>query len=111
MSKVSAKSAETILALSKKSNAHKEALIEIAEDIRKGAGYRRIEQMVSNIVAGGSNDADEGLVQNASGQVFAKWKDGKLHFSKDVELDKTRFNQMLISYFDTSNKTKEEQSS
>ena len=111
MSKVSAKSAETILALSKKSNAHKEALIEIAEDIRKGAGYRRIEQMVSNIVAGGSNDADEGLVQNASGQVFAKWKDGKLHFSKDVELDKARFNQMLISYFDTSNKTKEEQSS
>ena len=52
MSKVSAKSAETIYLLSKKSNQHKEALIDIAEEIKKGAGSRRIEQLVNNMVLG-----------------------------------------------------------
>jgi hypothetical protein len=50
MGRVSARAADTILALSKKSLAHKKAIIEIAEEIRKGAGTRRIEKLVNSII-------------------------------------------------------------
>jgi len=99
MSKVSAKSAETIFVISQKSLQHKEALIEIAEEIRKGAGNKRIEKLVNNIITGGEQGAEEELVQNAAGQVVAKWKDGKLHFSKDLHINKKKFNKMLINFF------------
>ena len=44
MSRVSARAADTISVLSRKSPAHKKAIIEITEDIKKGAGTRRIEK-------------------------------------------------------------------
>jgi ParB family transcriptional regulator, chromosome partitioning protein len=103
MSKVSAKSAEVILALSKKSNAHKEILIEIAEEIRKGAGHRRITKMVEGMLSGQSKGAEEELIESLSGQILAKWKDGKLYFAKDLKLDKKKFNQMLIDFFNLEN--------
>ena len=104
MSKVSAKSAEIILALSKKSNAHKETLIEIAEEIRKGAGHRRIAKMVEDILSGQTKGAEEELIESPTGQVLAKWKDGKLYFAKDLKLDKNRFNKMLVDFFNIENK-------
>jgi hypothetical protein len=39
----------------------------------------------------------------SSGQVLAKWKDGKLYFAKDLKLDKKKFNQMLIDFFNLEN--------
>ena len=104
MSKVSARSAETILALSKKSTAHKEALIEIAEEIRKGAGSVRIEKLVDEILNGEFSNQEEEIITNHTGQVLAKWKDGKLYFAKDLKLDKTRFNKMLVNFFNIENK-------
>ena len=103
MSKVSAKSAEAIFLLSKKSDAHKEALIDIADDIKKGAGHRRITNLVNNIVSGDTQGAEEEIVESKSGQVLAKWKDGKLYFAKDLNLDKKKFNKMLISFFHAQN--------
>ena len=103
MSKVSAKSAETILAISQKSLQHKEALIEIAEEIRKGAGNAKIEKLVNEILVGGEQGEQEELIQNADGQVLAKWKAGKLHFAKDLNLNKKKFNKMLINFFTTQN--------
>ena len=100
MSKVSAKSAEIILLLSNKSERHKEALIEIAEEIRKGAGRRRIEKMVSDIVSGKVKGAEEEIIESPSGQVIAKWRDSKLYFAKDIELDKKGLSKMLVSFFD-----------
>ena len=103
MSIVSAKSAETILAISQKSLQHKEALIEIAEEIRKGAGNAKIEKLVNEILVGGEQGEQEELIQNADGQVLAKWKAGKLHFAKDLNLNKKKFNKMLINFFTTQN--------
>jgi ParB family chromosome partitioning protein len=104
MSKVSARSAETILALSKKSITHKEALIEIAEEIRKGAGSVRIEKLVNEILNGEFGKEEEEIITNTSGQVLAKWKDGKLYFAKDLKLDKNKFNKMLVDFFNIENK-------
>jgi ParB family chromosome partitioning protein len=57
ISKVSARSAETIYALSKRGVPYKKALIEIADEIRKGAGCHRIGKLVEHIVLGTRNRA------------------------------------------------------
>ena len=103
MTKVSARSAETILAISKKSIAHKEALIEIAEEIRKGAGSVRIEKLVNNIITGEEYEQEDELIQNNSGTVFAKWKNGTLCFSRNVNIDKKKLATMLINFFESNN--------
>ena len=77
MSKVSAKSAETIYLISKKSQRHKDALIEIAEDIRKGAGNKRIELLVNNIILGKKITANDELIQSSDGTIYATWKNDK----------------------------------
>jgi ParB family chromosome partitioning protein len=100
ISKVSAKSAETILSLSKKSDTYKHALIEIAEEIRKGAGSRRIEQLINAVTLGQENqETSNDLIQSSSGQVFASWNNGKLCFSKNINLNKKTFNEYLVKFF------------
>jgi len=100
ISKVSAKSAETILSLSKKSDTYKHALIEIAEEIRKGAGSRRIEQLVNAVALGEEHqETSNDLIQSSSGQVFAAWNNSKLCFSKNINLDKKTFNEYLVKFF------------
>ncbi|MCC8417247.1 MAG: hypothetical protein LN588_01735 [Rickettsia endosymbiont of Bryobia graminum] len=99
MSKVSAKSSETILALSKKSSEHKEALIEIAEEIKKGTGYKRIEQLVNAIISGNTHTGEEEIITSKSRQAIGKWKDGKLLFNKDLAVNRKKLNKMLIEFF------------
>ena len=99
MSKVSARSAETIFALSKKSPAHKEALIEIAEEIRKGAGSVRIEKLVDEVLTGGFTTNETEVITSPTGQTIAAWKKGGLVFSKNVKIDKLKFNKMLVEFF------------
>jgi len=99
MSKVSARSAETILAISKKSNAHKEAIIEIAEEIRKGAGSVRIEKLVDEILNDQLGSKEEEIITASNGQVLAAWKKGGIFFSKDVNIDKKKLNKTLIEFF------------
>ena len=99
MSKVSARSAETILSLSKKSPAHKEALIEIAEEIRKGAGCARIEKLVDEVLNGSFSTNETEVISSPSGQTIAAWKKGSLVFSKNIKIDKLKFNKMLVEFF------------
>ena len=45
------------------------------EEIRKGAGSRRIEQFVNDLILGGEHkEVDSEVIQSDSGQVFAMWK-------------------------------------
>jgi len=100
MSKVSAKSAETICVLAKKSDAHKNALIEIADEIRKGIGSKTIQQLVDEVVLGGAHEEIDGdLIQSSTGQVFATWQKGKLSFSNNINLDKKALNSHLLKFF------------
>ena len=99
MSKVSARSAETILALSKKSTAHKEALIEIAEEIKKGAGSIRIEKLVDEILNSESGKQEKQIITNPAGQVLAVWKKDSIFFSKNANLDRKKLNKLLVECF------------
>ena len=86
--------------IANKSERHKAALIEIAEDIRKGAGNRRIVQLVDNILLGGKfKDLTGDLIQSESGQVFGTWKNGTITFSKNLNIDKKAFNEYLVKFF------------
>ena len=102
MSKVSAKSAETIQLLSRKSIKHKEALIEIAEDIKKGMGSRKIEQMVSNIIMGSKVEKNYESIESDDGVLLASWENNKLRFSKNINFDKKKIAKLLIEFFSDS---------
>lgn len=97
MSKVSAKSAETILALSKKSDTYKQALIDIAEEIKKGAGGARIEKLVQQIVANSANQKQE-IIAAPDGQVLASWKNDSIVFAKNIKIDKKKLNNLLLKF-------------
>ena len=103
MSKVSAKSAETIYHISKKSEQHKEALIDIAEEIKKGSGSKRIEKLVHNIILGEKQNYNDDTIQSPDGTVFANWKNDKLQFSKNANIDKKEISQYLLKFFISNN--------
>ena len=99
MSRVSAKSAETILALSKKSPLHKEALINVAEEIRKGAGGKRIEQLVNLSLDDLGEEGKEECLTLPSGQVVGRWRGMRFVFEKDTRFDKAKMNRHLAKFF------------
>ena len=103
MKHVSARSAEAICQIANKSPAYKSAIIEIAEDIRKGAGAKSIKKLTDNIVLGkDSKNSNDDIVQSKEGYIFAEWKSNKLHIPKDIEFDKNRFNKHILKFFEKS---------
>lgn len=101
MAKVSSRAAVTIYSLSKKGLPYIQALIEIAEEIKNGAGSNTIEKLVHDAITGGYNsDNEERLIILTNGQVIASWKKGGLFFSKNVNVDRDKFNAVLIKFFE-----------
>ena len=98
MGRVSARAADTILALSKKSLAHKKAIIEIAEEIRKGAGTRRIEKLVNSII-NTKDSLKEELITLPSGKVIGSWKKDGIIFSGTLNIDKEKISNLLVEFF------------
>ena len=99
MSRVSAKSAEIIYLLCKKSTKHKDAILDIVDEIRKGAGGRKIEQMVNNIVKKGTAKTIPELIETDKGLLIGGWKNNSIVFSKKVKIDKGRITKLIIAYF------------
>lgn len=95
MSKVSSRAAETILAISKKSEAHKAALIDIADEIRKGAGNLRIEKLVDQILNAGSGQQKGEVITSSEGKVLATWKKDSIVFANGVKVDKEKLDKLL----------------
>jgi len=98
MGRVSARAAETILALSKKSPAHKKAIIEIAEDIKKGAGSVHIEKLVNKIINTKETVKQE-LITLPSGKVIGSWKKDGIVFSGNLNIDKEKISNLLVEFF------------
>jgi ParB family chromosome partitioning protein len=98
MSRVSARAADTILAISKKSTAHKKAIIDIAEEIRKGAGTRRIEKLAHEIMNIKELQPDQ-LLTLPSGQIIGSWKKNSFVFSENLPFNKEEMTNVLIDFF------------
>ena len=95
MSKVSCRSASTINALSKKGENYISALIEISDDIRKGAGSKRIESMVNEIVHGEKLLKTARQIFAKDGTLIGKWKKNSIVFDSGFNLDPERIENML----------------
>jgi ParB family chromosome partitioning protein len=101
MSKVSSKTSAAIYALSQKGESYINAIIELAEEIRKGVGAERLEAMVYDAMNGGTdkNLNDQDAIISNSGQVIGVWKNNSIKFSKNIKLDQKKLEAYLIKYF------------
>ena len=99
-SRVSSRSAATILALSQKGDKYLSALIHLAEDIRKGAGSRTLEQKVLEAVNGkGRNAASRKVITLPSGIVIANWADDGIKFAKNIPFNHEELEKIVVDYF------------
>ena len=100
LSRVSSRSAATIHSLSKKGDAYKAALIDLADDIRKGAGSKTIERKVLEEINGTDGTIEyHKSISLPSGQSIAKWTKNGLQFAKDIPMNQKEIADMLIQYF------------
>ncbi|NRB11432.1 MAG: ParB/RepB/Spo0J family partition protein [Rickettsiaceae bacterium] len=108
LSKVTARSSRTILTLSNKGKLYQEALIQIAPQIKEGAGARRITNMVTNIVNSKNNKvgkADDNVITLENGEVIASWRqNNNIAFDKDLEIDRKAIAKHLVKFFTNKEK-------
>lgn len=100
LSKVSSRTASTIYALSQKGKNYITTLVDLAEEIRKGTGSRRLEQRVLEAVNG--KDSIIGFQEKIllpSGQVIANWTKGGIQFAKDIPFNQKEFEKIVVEYF------------
>ena len=97
MSKVSSRSAKTIHALSNKGHGYIDALITIAEEIRKGAGAKKIESLVMQIVSGESPDIESRKeITNKQGDIIGYWVKNGIAFNNGVAIDQSKLEQAIL---------------
>ena len=96
ISKVSGRSASVINNLAKKGEAYTSALIEIAEDIRKGAGCKRIERMVNEIVHGEQQLETNRVIETEDGTVIGRWVKNSIVFESGVNINQDKLEKFII---------------
>lgn len=100
LSRLSSRSAATIYSLSKKGKDYVAALIELAEDIRKGTGSKTLEKKVLQAINGHSETLDyQQSIFLPSGQPIAKWTKNGIQFAKDIPLNQEEIANTLVKYF------------
>jgi len=100
MSKVSYRTASTIYTLSQKGEHVIHILINLAEEIRKGIGCTKLENLVNQILLG---DEPEQIQEIAlpSGATIGTWKNNTLKLVKNIHIKKDDFLQHIISFFES----------
>lgn len=107
MSKVSSRTSATIYSLSQKGDHVISILINLAEEIKKGIGCTKLENLVNQILL--NNEVDilqENIITLPSGATIGIWKNNTLKLSKDVNVDKEHFVKYIIKYFTKESKKK-----
>ncbi len=103
LSRVSSRSAAAIYNLSKKGKDYTDALIDLADEIRKGAGCKKLENMVMLAVKGDTETIEfQQTILLASGQPIAKWTKNGIQFAKDISVNQNDIAHILIKYFQKS---------
>ena len=101
MSKVSSRSAKTIYALSNKGEQYINALIDIAEEIRKGAGAKKIEALVTNIVSGELPEIESRKeILNKKGDIIGYWVKNGIAFNNNVTIDQSKLEEAIVGVLD-----------
>lgn len=100
MSRVTSITSATIYALAKNGSIYEEALIDLADEIRKGVGCTMLEGLVLALVNKDQlpNDLDQKITL-PNGMLIATWTKEGLQFSSKINFDKIEINQLLIEFF------------
>ena len=100
-SRVSSRTAATIYALSQKGEEFISALIDLAEEIRKGIGCRTLEQKVQEILYGAPTAIEfQKEITLPSGLSLGRWTKKGIEFSSEIPLNENEIEAHLIQYFD-----------
>jgi len=100
LSRVSSRSAATVFSLSKKGKDYISALIDLADEIRKGAGSKTLEKKILMAIHGTNETIEyQESILLPSGQPIAKWTKNGLQFAKDIPLNQKEIAETLVKYF------------
>lgn len=103
MSKVSPRTSREILTLSGKGVKYRNALIELAEEIRKGIGATSLKKAVEGIVLGKTEPlSNEKSLTLPSGVVVGTWQNNMIKFSNNIDFNQGALEKHLIEFFDKS---------
>jgi len=97
ISKVSGRSASIINKLAKKGELYIAALIEIAEEIRKGAGCNRIERMVNEIIHGKQKLETNRVIKTEDGTVIGRWIKSSIVFESGININQQKLETFIIA--------------
>jgi len=101
MSKVSVRAAQTIHELSQKGDEYVDALIDCADEIKKGAGSRRIERMVHELLGNDEEGIDtSAYILMADGQKLGEWTKTGIKFDVAIPINQEKLSQNLIKFFE-----------
>lgn len=100
MSKISSRTAATIYSLSQKGEQYMSILIGLAEEIRKGIGSRKLENMVNAIILGSNEEIiEDGVIKLPSGVIIGVWKNNNFKLAKHLNIDNEKFIKHLVKFF------------
>lgn len=99
VTKVTARTSYTIYSLSQKGEPYISILIDLADEIRKGAGTRKLESIVLAKINNDTKSLEEIPVILPSGITIGSWKNNILKFNKELSIDKDKFLKYLAKFF------------
>ena len=107
MSKVSAKCAGMIYTLSNKGDEYIEALKDVAEEIRKGAGANKIQALVERIVHGDDAEIEyQKKIVDENGSTIGFWVKNGLMFEKGISFHQQKVEKDLVESIKRNMKAK-----
>lgn len=98
VTKVTSRTACTIFSLSQKGTKYIEALIECADDIRKGIGSTSLEQLILSKVKNDTTISHFPLAID-DGTIVGTWKNGDFKLNKDTNINKDKFLKHILKFF------------
>lgn len=99
VTKVTSRTASSIFALSQKGSKYIEALIECADDIRKGIGAYSLEKLILSKVKSDATILPHFPLTLADGTVVGIWKNDRFKLNKDLNVNKEKFLKHILKFF------------
>ena len=97
MSKVSSRCSEIIFRLSNKGDEWIDALVDVAEEIRKGAGANKIEKLVNTAVLGEHVELEHRKkIVSEDGKIIGCWTKNGLQFEKGLSINQEKVEEAIL---------------
>lgn len=99
VTKVTSRTACTIFYLSQKGTKYIEALIECADDIRKGIGSTSLEHLILSKVKNDTSILSHFPLALDDDTIVGTWKNGDFKLNKELNINKDKFLKHILKFF------------